>query len=97
MINVVYADKFIKDLKNLKSTPYYQCLREFCFEEIPALNTTQEVFAINHIKKLEGHTNYYRFRIGDYRVGVEIIVEEETIRILRVLHRSKIYDFFPNL
>jgi mRNA interferase RelE/StbE len=42
------------------------------------------------VKHLTNFTPEYRLRIGDYRVLFEI--EEQTIMIYRVKHRSKAYE-----
>jgi len=41
------------------------------------------------IKKLKG-SNYYRLRVGDYRVIFEI--EKDIIQILKIGHRKHVYD-----
>jgi mRNA interferase RelE/StbE len=48
---------------------------------------------ISNLKKLKGYKNYYRIKIGDYRIGVEI--ENETILFILISHRKNIYNLFP--
>jgi len=43
------------------------------------------------VKKLKGDENYYRIRVGDYRIIYEIYDEILLITVVRVGHRSKIY------
>jgi hypothetical protein len=43
MINVGYNKKFIKDLKDLKSTPYYNEIVTFCYETIPNCETIEAI------------------------------------------------------
>jgi mRNA interferase RelE/StbE len=89
-MNVNYLPSFIKDLKSLKSTPYYESIRSFVFEEIPSI----ESFAsVKNVKKLQGYENAYRIKIGDYRIG--IIFRDEVVTFQRVLHRKDIYRYFP--
>ncbi len=38
-------------------------------------------------------TRYYRIRVGDYRIGVEVVGDE--ILFVRILHRKDIYRYFP--
>ena len=45
-------------------------------------------------KKLTGYKNYYRIKIGDYRMGFERI-SKTTIRFIIVSHRKEIYRRFP--
>jgi mRNA interferase RelE/StbE len=46
-----------------------------------------------NIKKMIAKGNYYRLRIGIYRLG--LIVENDTIILLRFVHRKDIYNYFP--
>ncbi len=90
MLEVTYAESFLKDLKLLKSTPYYQKIKKVCFTELPACSATKE---IRNLKKLEGHPDFFRIRIGDYRIGLHI--KNNSIQLLRILNRKEIYRFFP--
>ena len=45
------------------------------------------------IKKLSWEEMYYRLRIGDYRVGFSLDVDEVVVE--RFLHRKDIYKVFP--
>jgi mRNA interferase RelE/StbE len=87
---IQYLPSFIKDLKALKSTPYYETIKTLVFEEIPQILTFEE---ITNIKKLQGYDNAYRIRVGDYRIG--LIFDGEIILFQRVLHRKEIYRYFP--
>ena len=90
MINVLYAEEFLKDLKKLKTNPSYPAIRKLCFEHIPALRSTTE---ITSLKKLKGFDTYYRIRKGDFRIGIKI--EGSTLTFLRCLSRKDIYKYFP--
>jgi mRNA interferase RelE/StbE len=48
---------------------------------------------ILHLGKLSGYDSFYRIRIGDFRIGVEVVGEE--IVFVRMLHRKDIYRYFP--
>lgn len=43
------------------------------------------------VRKLAGHTNLYRIRVGLYRVIYEINDKERLIRVTRVRHRRDAY------
>ena len=90
MLDVEYAETFLKDLKALKSTPHYHKIIKVCFTELPSCSTIRE---IRNLKQIVGHSAFFRIRIGDYRIG--ILLEENAIKILRVLHRKEVYRFFP--
>lgn len=42
---------------------------------------------------MEGHANFYRIRIGQYRVG--IVLEAGVVDFVRFLHRKDVYRYFP--
>jgi mRNA interferase RelE/StbE len=42
-------------------------------------------------RKIEGSKSDWRIRIGDYRVVYEIDDGAQTIRVMRVRHRSEVY------
>jgi len=48
---------------------------------------------IPNLKKMKGHTNAYRIRFGDYRIG--FLFENNTIILSRVMNRKEIYRYFP--
>lgn len=43
------------------------------------------------VVKLKGSDNFYRIRIGDYRVVYTINDEDRIVRIMRVRHRRDVY------
>nr|WP_228025185.1 type II toxin-antitoxin system RelE/ParE family toxin [cf. Phormidesmis sp. LEGE 11477] len=81
---------FIKELKALKSTTSYATIRRLTFESIPAAAGFTD---IRNLKRLKAADRAYRIRVGDYRIG--FFFEDDTAIFARVLHRSKIYRFFP--
>ena len=62
-----------------------------CLEEIIAIDKLSKITAC---KKLKGSKNAYRIRVGNYRIG--FIFKNQTIIFIRFLHRSKIYNSFPD-
>lgn len=45
------------------------------------------------IKKLSGGDDFYRIRVGDYRIG--LAVDDGLVVFVRCLHRREIYRYFP--
>ena len=90
MIEVVYAEEFIKDLKKLKGSPYYTAIKSLCFDYVPSLKSPTEIV---NLKKLKGFDDFFRIRKGDYRIGVRI--EKNSIQFLRCMSRKDIYKYFP--
>ena len=48
---------------------------------------------IQNLKKLQGFKNFYRIRMGNYRIGLR--VENDTLIFERFLHRNDIYKYYP--
>ncbi len=46
----------------------------------------------NRVKKLQGEDNLYRIRVGDYRIVYEIKDDVLLIIVIRVKHRSEVYQ-----
>jgi len=46
------------------------------------------------IRKMKGYEDYYRIRLGDYRIGCKI-EERHKIIFYRVKNRNDIYKVFP--
>ena len=42
---------------------------------------------------MQGYSNRYRIRVGDYRIGIEI--SDNTVEVIRTLHRKEFYRYFP--
>ena len=85
-----YLPTFVKDIKALKSSPYYSTIKNVVFEEIL---TYQQLSEMVNVKKLKGEDNAYRIRVGNYRIG--FFGENDTITFVRVLHRREFYRYFP--
>jgi len=62
-------------------------------EIIQTVEKAQTPQEIPTIKKLRGERNYFRIRIGDYRLGLKI--EGQLVTLVRILNRKDIYRYFP--
>ena len=62
-------------------------------EIIESIERLSDYSQIKNLKKLKSSKNYFRIRVGDYRIGIKII--EDEIIFIRLLHRKDIYKFFP--
>ncbi|MGH9425119.1 MAG: type II toxin-antitoxin system RelE family toxin [Terriglobia bacterium] len=87
-MKVEFRDSFAKDLKDVKDTSLLKRTREL-IEAIEQVDSLE----IPSLKKLKGGGNYFRCRLGDYRVG--IMLENDTIVFVRFLNRKDIYKYFP--
>lgn len=89
-MNILIDESFEKDIKKITDNKLLNLIAD-CLEEISDLDKLSEIAAC---KKLKGSKNAYRVRIGNYRIG--FIFENQTIIFIRFLHRSKIYNSFPD-
>ena len=54
---------------------------------------SEELDLIANVKVMKGHPDYFRVRIGDYRLGLKRI--DGGVKIIRFLSRGDIYRKFP--
>ena len=62
-------------------------------EIIAEVEKAEKLTEVRNIKKLKGEENYYRIRVGDYRLGIK--VNDGVVSFVRLLHRKEIYRYFP--
>jgi mRNA interferase RelE/StbE len=88
---IVRFDKsFIKALDKIKDKTILKRI-ESVIQKAEEAETLEQ---ISNTKKLIGFTVYYRIKISDYRIGLELINSNE-IRLITILHRKDIYKKFP--
>ena len=88
-MKVEYSKMFLKDIQKIKDKK----LKEELLEAISVFRQTENLLDILNVKKLKGHPEAYRLRIGKYRLGFYLI--DETIEIMRFVKREDIYKLFP--
>ena len=89
-MKVLYREAFLKDLKKLKGTHYYDKIKKLVFQTLPEVNSLSDAMGIKALKNAQ---NKYRIRVGDYRIGIK--VENDTVEVMRVKHRKEFYRYFP--
>ena len=87
-MEVRYTKRFLKDLSKLPSKAR-GVIEKLVFEDLTQTESLQEV---PQVKKLS-MGNYYRIRVGVYRIGLE--KHGNYIVLKRVLSRKDIYRYFP--
>ncbi|WP_299000817.1 type II toxin-antitoxin system RelE/ParE family toxin [uncultured Tenacibaculum sp.] len=88
-MNVIYLESLAKDLKKIKNKKLLKSLSQV----FTTLEETDDLFKISSVKKLSGHPDAYRVRIGDYRLG--IYYSDNKVTIARFVMRNDIYKLFP--
>lgn len=87
-MQIEIRQSFIKDLK-----PIPKNIKSKLGDIIDLIEQTESFSDLTSVKKMQGYQNFYRLRIGDYRLG--FAVDGDSIILIRFLHRKKIYRFFP--
>lgn len=86
----VYFDKsFHKALTKVADKSVLERTREI----ILTVESVNDLHQISNIKKLVGFKNFYRIRLGDYRIGVEL--KNGDLWFITIAHRKDIYSQFP--
>ena len=86
---VKYRTSFNNDLKKLKSSKMLDRVAEI----IEFLKNVSSIDSLSNIQKLKGEGNYYRIRIGSWRIGISLSGND--IELIRILPRKDIYKYFP--
>lgn len=87
---VEFDKSFKKSLRKIKD----RALLSKIEDTILQLESAKQLSQIKNIQKMQGYTSYYRIKLGDYRIGLEL-AENNVINLILVAHRKDIYRQFP--
>lgn len=90
MWKVEYTKRFLKDLAALTAEVQSR-VEPIIFQELESDNP----FGLGYLEKLTGYTDKYKIRVGDYRIGLSIDKQTQTVICQRIAHRRDIYRIFP--
>ncbi|NMG20275.1 type II toxin-antitoxin system RelE family toxin [Brasilonema bromeliae] len=90
MWQVEYTKRFLKDLAALPEDMQAR-IEPIVFEEIQSDNP----FDLGYLEKMKGYLDKYKIRVGDYRIGITVDKQTNTLICQRVAHRKDIYRIFP--
>jgi mRNA interferase RelE/StbE len=85
----VFLQSFLKDVKKLRDHRTQRAVAG----AIANVEIASSAGQIRGLKRLSGQTDYYRIRIGDWRIGV--IIKADAVTFVRCLHRREVYRYFP--
>ncbi len=88
-MKVKFGKLFSKDLIKIKDL----ILKKDIIEVILVLENCENIQNVTNIKKMKGHPEAYRLRIGKYRLG--FYFDGEVIELARFAKREDIYKIFP--
>lgn len=89
-MEIFYGKTFSKDLDDLRNQPK---VRKNLLDLIKKIKDMKSLRELKDIKKIEGYEDYFRIKIGDYRLGFKL--KQDKIELIRFLHRKEIYRRFP--
>ena len=88
-MEVKFSKPFEKDLRAITEKAVVLKVEEI----ISVLRHANLLAEMENIKKLKGHKDCYRIRLGNYRLGLQL--EGKTVGLARLMHRKEIYRHFP--
>jgi mRNA interferase RelE/StbE len=89
-MKIRYTKRFSRDLDEIQ---HQVQVKKRLLSIIEKMKAIEEITELGDVKKIEGYTDYYRVRLGDYRLGLKLA--ENSIEMIRFLHRKDIYRRFP--
>jgi len=88
-VKIQFKASFGEDLRGVHDRALLARIKGF----IEAVEVAQSLFDIPNLRKMQGGTNYYLVRIGEFRI--ELKIEGDTVTFIRCLNRKDIYKYFP--
>ena len=88
-MDLLYAKRFSKDLDSIQKEP----TRKALLKAIKAFKEADSISQIKAVKKIEGYQDYYRIRIGEYRLGIKIV--QSTVELIPPREAISYFHFRP--
>ncbi len=88
-MDVAFEASFARDLKRVRNKALLRQVQQI----IAQVKAAPMLSEISSLKKMQGYETLYRIRLGDYRIGIEVVGEQ--VVFVRMLHRKDIYRYFP--
>lgn len=88
-MKVEFKNSFLKSIQKINNPK----LRESVAFAIEDVESAHDLNQISNLKKLKGYKEYYRIRIGSYRIGLKF--ENDIFIFAAFDDRKDIYKKFP--
>jgi mRNA interferase RelE/StbE len=88
-MNLSFTKKFLKQVSKINNKKLAKEIENI----IELSQKASSLSEIKNLKKLKGHENYYRIRVGDYRIG--ICYNKGNLEFAAIDNRKDIYKYFP--
>jgi mRNA interferase RelE/StbE len=88
-VEVEFRKSFEKDLSKLRDKALLTRIKAVILE----IEDAETLEYVSNVKKPKTEGNYYRIRVGDYRIS--LLFNKDIVVFVRVLHRKEVYRYFP--
>ena len=88
-MQIEYDGRFTRDLRRVRNQQIFARVQRK-IEELKAVSSLGDVTGV---EKLRSSRNFYRIRIGVYRLGLELEVNK--VKLVRFRHRREFYRSYP--
>lgn len=89
-MKTLFDESFWKSIRKIKDRKVKLKVASLISE----FENAKTLFDVLNVKKLKGYSSFYRVRVGDFRIGFELI-DSETVLFIIVAQRKEIYRIFP--
>ncbi|HWK56529.1 MAG TPA: type II toxin-antitoxin system RelE/ParE family toxin [Parapedobacter sp.] len=89
-MNLKFDKSFLKSIEKIKDASLKQKIENVIGE----VESAKDLNDVKQLKKLKGYKSYYRIKMGDYRVGIEL-EQPGVVTFIVMAHRKEIYRRFP--
>jgi len=88
-VKIAFEASFARDLKHIRNKQLLQQVQQV----IENVKEAATIDTVRGLKKMQGYDTFYRLRLGDYRIGIEVV--DDQVIFVRFLHRKDVYRYFP--
>ena len=81
-MNIAFEASFARDLKRVRDKQLLQRVQQV----IEGVREAATIDDVTGVKKMQGCDTFYRLRLDDYRIGME--VADDRVIFVRFLHRK---------
>ena len=89
-MKIAFEASFARDLKRVRDKQLLQRVQQV----IEGVKEAATIDTVAGVKKMQGYDMFYRVRLGDYRIGIEVMRANQVI-FVRLLHRKDVYKYSP--
>jgi mRNA interferase RelE/StbE len=89
-MNTYFDSKFKKKISKIRDKNLAKRIENVIID----VTNAQSLSELTNVKKLTGHTDMFRIRLGDYRIGIQLI-SSQSVEFLDIDKRNDFYKSFP--